>query len=244
MPRGHHHHHHRSNVGNSYKYRGGTPFIATPPTSLNWVIFPYDKENKKWVTSKYLPSQTRDRASVDDIERFLTEINEPLVAWYNEYGAVYEGGGMYLCLFICLIPLLPIWIFYVCWIASAQAEALKKLEEVKEKIKAITQEKGSHFVEKGLIWNTNGYFPQWIELWCGQGLSGMQAVDIQLGGGNIQMMSMYQQNQGGMMMANQQQGGNMMSYQQSGYPQQGGQKVMPEPQQQGFGMYNGNTYGA
>ncbi len=261
----HHHHHHRSGGGGSYRYRGGTPRVAIPKTSENWVIFPYDKKNRKWITSDYLPSQTKDRASVDEIEKFLNEVNEPLAAWYKEYGAVYEGGGAYLCLFIILIPLLPIWIFYVCWITAAQPKAEKKLEEVKVKIKAIIKEKGSHFAERGLIWNLNIHFPRWIELWAGESLSGVNQVLFDLGSTtNIEMMSMmFQQNQGGMMMG---QGGlNMMSYQQSGYPQMqqnplqqgneigGGQGfhqgnvIVPVQQgsqlQQGFTMYNANTYG-
>jgi len=220
MTRGHHHHHSHHGTKNAYKYRGGTPFVPTPPTSANWVIFPYDKVNKRWNTSNYQPSQTGNRASVDEIERFLNEVNEPLTVWYKEYGAIYEGGGIYLFLFIFLIVLLPIFIIYVCWIASAQGEAEKKLEEVKQKVRSMIQEKGSFFAERGLIWGVPGYFPQWIELWVGQGPHPDHHVGIQMGSGNIQM-AMFQQNQGGMMFNQQQQGFNMGSYQQSGYPQQG-----------------------
>ena len=201
------------NRGNNIHFRGGVPIPVTTPACI---IFPYDKENKKFITSDYSSAQTKERASAEEIERFLNEVNEPLSAWSEQYGLVYEGKGIYFCLFITFLILLPIFICYVCWLSSKQSEAKKALTEVKQKIRTIIQERGSYFAEKGLEWKIPIQFPHWLELWTGE--------DGKPGAGDIEMAA----------------------YQQSGYPQlsQQGNSVAPvqDGNQQQF-MYNANMYG-
>ncbi len=49
--------------------------VPIPKTTSAYVIFPYDRENRRFITSDYSPAQTKGRASAEEIERFLNEIN-------------------------------------------------------------------------------------------------------------------------------------------------------------------------
>ncbi len=139
--------------------------VDTPHSSEECIVFEYDKTHHKWKTSNYSSSQHNERVSVDEIESFLNEINETLAPWSKQYGEVYYGDGIYLCLTLTLCILLPIFFIYLCWLSSQQVYAKERLKEVKDKIDVIIQQKRSYFSEKRLTWQVPNQFPQWIELW-------------------------------------------------------------------------------
>jgi len=227
----HHHHHHRRHY---YGRGGGAPVIVTPSSTPGCLVFEYDKSNKRFSTSNFSTMQIQNRASHEEIERFLNEVNEPIAAWNKEYRDAYEIRGTYLCCLIFFFFLFPLFFCYFCWMLSEQKEAAKKLEEVKEEVRRIIRERGSSFAERGLIWNVPQHFPQWIELWTGAGglMPGMQpAAQMPGQGGGIQMAVIQQQQP-----MPQQQGYSMVSQQQYGAGYPGVQ------QQQHQYVYNPNTY--
>jgi len=185
-----HRHHHMHGL------RRIRPAFPTPSSTSTCIIFPYDKEKRKFITSNYSTMQTQHRASTEDIERFLAEVNEPIAEWYKEYRNAYECRGMYFCLLITLFLLAPLFFCYLCCYIPEWREAKKKKEEAEEKAKLIIREKSTIFHEKGLVWNVPQYFPHWIELWTNTGgFPQMQQPVMQMPGGQggTQMVVMPQQ---------------------------------------------------
>ncbi len=173
--------------------------IPTPSSSPHSLVFPYDVKAKKFSTSSYIPFQTQNRATIEEIEQFLEQINAPIKEWYDEFGFLKEGSVKMTCLaIICgiLIPLLP---FFVCWMIAIQKKADAKLKEISEKAKLLIRDNSQHFIDKGLLWNIPTFYPQWIELW-----TSLEGPPPQVGFGQpgfggfqqpgIQTMSMPQQN--------------------------------------------------
>jgi len=94
-----------------YYGRRGRPIIVTPSSTPGCLVFPYDKKNKKFQTSNYIPLQTQNRLSEQEIERFSNVVNDPISIWYKEYGGTYERRGIYLCFLIISFDLFPLFCF-------------------------------------------------------------------------------------------------------------------------------------
>jgi len=231
-----HNHFRRRNYGRRYK--SAAPVIAIPSSTPEYLIFQYDKKNKRFRTSDYTPALTQNRASLDEIEKFLSEVNNPIAVWEKKYRGVLEPSGKYICLFILFIFLFPFFCWFLWWFLSEQTEATKKLEEVKEKARTIVQDRGSSFAERGLTWNIPPHFPPWIELQTGVDIAPITpqiTPNVEFASQNgIQMEMVVIQQPQLQGYVQQQPSHQMVSYQQNGYP-------MMQPNQQM--MYNGNTYG-
>ena len=200
------HCHHKHNKLGTHcacqKHSSHSQGTLTPDSTDECVVFEYDNASNKWETANYSPDQTKGKASLDEIERFLNEINEPLSEWSKKYGKINRGEGIYFCLALSLIILLPIFFIYICWFSGQQDKAKEKLEDVKYKVSIIVQERAPYFAGKSLAWNVPEKFPQWIELW----------LDEEDGG----------KPEAGDIVAPQQQ---MVGYEKSGYPSS--PKVVP-----------------
>ncbi len=92
-----------------------TKIYFTPDSTKDCVVFEYNKANKKWDISRYSSSQIKDRASVNEVEQFLNEINEPLEAWYQQNGTLVSGEGGYSCIGCLLLILFPLFVIYIWW---------------------------------------------------------------------------------------------------------------------------------
>ncbi len=229
--RHHHHHHHHTRR---------RPVILIPPSNAACIVFPFDQASRKFKTENYNPSQTQDRASLEEIEMFLNELNEPVNAWYDKYLKKSDLGGVLTCLFICLLILCPPFLIgFICWSTSQETESLVKKEELKLQATQVIAERIHSWTDRKLTWKVPLTYPYWIELWTGQSLPQMQPGFGQPG---IQTMMM-QQGQPGMntgmgnnsFQPSQQGNGPMMSPNQSGYPLRNNQNQ--------FQSYGANTYG-
>ncbi len=188
----------------------------TPLSTKECVVFEYIEANKNWDTSRYSSHQTKDRASAIEVEQFLNKINEPLEAWYRQYGEIVANGIKYqLKAAFLLIFLFPLFFVYVCWLDAQQKKARAKLVEVRDQICEIIERRGAYFSAKGLAWNVPEQFPQWIELW-------LEEEDRFAG--------------------KEEEGLALVAYENSGYPKspQYGNKVVPIGGQQ---QYHANMYG-
>jgi len=229
----HHHHHHRRII-----------IIPIPSSTPQSLVFPYDGISKKFNTNSYMPIQTQNRISIEEIEQFLDIINGPIKEWYDEYGWLTNGSCKFVCLMFTCFIIMPLMFFFICWMACAQSKAADALQKAGEKAKILVRDNNQRFVERGLMWNVPTHFPRWIELWTqvGPGFGGA---------------SMPQQ---GFPMMPQQQGFPMMPQQQPGFdgfarpgiptqtmPQQNFQNGGMPPQQGYYPMqqnqYNPNMYG-
>ena len=137
----------------------------------------------------------------------------------------------------------------MCWLASKQEEAQRKLQDVREKARQIIAEKGSSFVGRDLTWNIPPHFPRWVELLTGKVKEQPASLQLQGQGGGILTIQVQQkQPETGLNYNNHIQQGNnsTVSYQQSGYPQadnsQGSLINANQQQHHHQNMFNANTY--
>jgi len=107
---------------------------------------------------------TQGRATYEEIEAIIKEINIPTAAWYDEHGKFYEKMEKYCCLIFWFLIFFPLLFCYLCWFSSKKSKAEKELEQLRQKVRSIIRAKGAHFVEKGLVWTITPRFPDWIEL--------------------------------------------------------------------------------
>jgi len=136
---------------------------ATPVSTPNCIIFPYNKKTKKFETKDLSSLQPPNRPSIEEVEKFLEIITEPLTLWENQYGDLMRVKGKYfwyLILFILLLPLLPGYLF---WLVFSQSDARSNLKPVVEQTRTLIS-KNSTFGERGFSWAVPERYPQWIEL--------------------------------------------------------------------------------
>jgi len=139
-----------------------SPIPSSTPLSI---VFPYDSQAQKFSTSSYMPLQTQNRASLEEIEQFLDQANAPIKEWYAEFGYLQEGSAKMTALLIICTIIMPLIFFFLCWITAVQNKSAVKLKEASEKAKLFIRDNGQQFIDKGLLWNIPTRFPHWIELW-------------------------------------------------------------------------------
>ena len=190
-----------------------TQTYLAPDSTDECIVFEYDKAKHKWKKSDYLSSKAhQERARVEEIESFLNEINEPIGEWSKKYQKVHDGSGIYLCITIFLIILLPLFFIFNCWFNCQQDKAKEKLQEAKKKAFVIIKNRRDYFAKKQLTWQVPDQFPQWIELWLDEEKEASEKRQ------------------------------EMVGYEKSGYPKSPqGNKVVPIGEQQQL-MYNANMY--
>jgi len=147
-------HHHRRRI-----------IILTPSSTPQSLVFPYDRVNKKFSTTSYIPLQTQDRLSIQEVEQFLEQASIPINEWYEQYGWVTNGSCKFICLLLFCFFIFPLYFFFICWLICYQQKSAKKLQEAAEKSKLFIRDNNQQFIERGLMWNVPVHYPQWIELW-------------------------------------------------------------------------------
>jgi hypothetical protein len=173
--------------------------IAIPPTTAYTVVFPFDAAGKRFDTGFYSPGITDGRASAEEINHVLAEIENtrrPIAAKMVSAICCYIFSlfavvGCYVFGMVSIagtapesIPFLVIGfivaIVAVIWVFIAR---LKKVnEELRTKCKVVADRHNQNFASRGLRWHIPVHFPRWVELWkdyasqSGQGFPGPQPV--------------------------------------------------------------------
>jgi len=135
-----------------------------PRSTSTKIVFPYDKQAKKFDTRGYLPAHTQDRLTFQDVEQFLEQVNVPIRKWHKDFGHLYEESFSFCFVFVICFLFFPLLFFLIGYLLWAQAKSKKELREAKEKAKIFVIENNPRFLEKGLVWTIPVHFPQWIEL--------------------------------------------------------------------------------
>jgi len=135
-----------------------------PSSTSECLIFAYDKTNRRFKIENYSSTMTQGRATYEEIEAIIKEINIPTAAWYDEHGKFYEKMEKYCCMIFLFLFFFPLLFCYLCWLASKKSRAEKELEQLRQKVRTIIRARGAPFVEKGLVWTVTPRFPDWIEL--------------------------------------------------------------------------------
>jgi len=138
------------------------PVPISTPQSL---VFEYDILARMFKFANYQPISTQNRASFEEVEQFLTEVNEPLAEWEEKYGNLARGKGKIMYLALISFILFPLFFVFICWSSGAQKHAQDAQKECVEKAKNIIRDKSDQWTYKGLCWHVPSQFPKWIELW-------------------------------------------------------------------------------
>ena len=163
----------------SYHYHQGQHQTLTPLSTRHHIIFPYDRETKKFVTSNYIPIQTDNRVHHIEIEQFLEQVNIPIKKWHENYSLFYDPPLAFCCLFILCLFLLPLLFFLVCWLSSKQANAIKDLGGAIGIARTFVQIHNPKWAQRGFMWSIPVHPPQWIELWADYGQPAPRARIVQ-----------------------------------------------------------------
>lgn len=145
--------------------------IQIPSSTPESLVFPYDITAKKFNTTNYFSVQTQERATVDEIEDFLSKVSEPILDYYKKYDP-QTLPAKFLCLGLICMILIPLFPFFMCYMCHKSNEMVREMKKVSEKAAIIVRSNSASFTEKGLIWNIPTYFPHWIELWTTGGVAG------------------------------------------------------------------------
>lgn len=157
--------------------------IVIPPTTTITIVFPFDEPTKRFDCSFYSPHLTDGRASIQEIQQVLAEVEAIRGSLASEGGCM--GCLRLLCfLFISSlmiialnnvdvndsssIPFVAIGCFVlmvsVCCCMSKRDERINN--EIKERCQAaVDKHNYQSFGSRGLRWHIPIHFPRWIELW-------------------------------------------------------------------------------
>ncbi len=188
--RNHHKNHHNHHPTHQKQQ---VVIIAIPPTTATTVVFPSTADGRAFDSGFYSPGLTNGRASFEEINQFLTEINTLRVA----NGSQTASGicCRALCFFFTLIlfalcmvlvissipaltPLVVIgfFVFLVTLIMTLVKRSERAQTEFKAKCQVIVNQHNQNFASRGLRWHLPVYFPRWVELWkdysVNQGVTG------------------------------------------------------------------------
>ncbi len=160
------------------------------PSSVNGVIiFPVDKEEGKFDSSKYSPELTQGAISTEEIEHFLQGIDDFVEPIFQSdvLSDAKSFSMMIILLMILLFVILegvtmsadiptfvvaPIFVVLMLVLAAvyaildriATSYVKKKIKEANEKIGTYLQIHNGAFKEKDYFWIAPVGFPYWIEL--------------------------------------------------------------------------------
>src|SRR5689334_14785355 len=78
-----------------------THYVIVPPTTDRTIVFPYIQLTNKFETNFYSPVLTDDRLSTEELNQYLTDIENHLKIWRS--GAIRRFFPIFTCLFVLVI---------------------------------------------------------------------------------------------------------------------------------------------
>jgi len=176
-------------------YRGGHR-VAVPPTTELTVVFPL--KSGKFDTSNYFQVQTDDKATPDEVNLVLKEINEARLPAQRKYDitlcffilfiiALFAG---FIIAIILIIPKNPIFVpvIFICealLVIVGLFFFIMTLNSLRKKQQTLVQEvverHNQAFATRGLKWKVPFHFPRWMELSNEYKLQQMQMQQMQFG---------------------------------------------------------------
>jgi len=156
--------------------------IGAPPTTEYTVVFQFDQIGKRFDTGFYTPGLTGGRASLEEINHVLADIentrrpiaSKAISAVCCYILSLFACIGVYIFALISISDSAPDMIpfFIIAFIASmilvivVFIVRIRKInEETKTKCKAVADRHNQNFASRGLRWHIPVNFPSWIELW-------------------------------------------------------------------------------
>lgn len=156
--------------------------FMVPPTTDFTVIFPFDKHTGKFDRLFYYSALTDGRASQDQIDLFLREIEQILqrkskpiniIIWLFVFlafsvllGLTYHHMDRYDTEREMVIKTMIAYLFVVV-LCSGTIQLYRRhtKKKAKKAIEAAIRRSYLEFEAQGLRWNIPAGFPKWIELW-------------------------------------------------------------------------------
>ena len=157
--------------------------IAIPPTTDYTVVFPHDDLAKRFDTGFYSPALTDGRASKEEIEQVLREVEavrKPFASKIVSAVCCYIlslfaaiGGFIFLMISVGGGPggdMIPFYIIgYIAFLVAiivVFALRIKSItEQMKTKCREVLDRQNQNFASRGLRWHIPVHFPRWVELW-------------------------------------------------------------------------------
>jgi hypothetical protein len=159
----------------------GHPTIKVPKTSPSVIIIPYEELGNKFDTSAYSPALTDGRASLEEINQVLNDLEATrapftskilgnicyyILSTFLMIGAIAlcaafvkkHGKGM-LVLIICSV------VMYIAVIIVLTKRSKRLNAQLIAECKAVADRHNSSFASRGLRWYVPSHFPRWVELW-------------------------------------------------------------------------------
>jgi len=145
------------------RYYLQTPIPSSTPQVL---VFPFDYQNtKRFNTSSYMPQLTQGRATIQEIEAFLDEIQVPVDEYVKKFSHLWNPPCWLIIFQVFCYLIFPLAIIMMCYQLNKISESKLKVAETRQKAEAIAKQKGVHFMQKDLMWVIPSEFPRWIEFW-------------------------------------------------------------------------------
>lgn len=156
--------------------------VPVPPTTDLTIIFPLDAFARSYDSSFYSPVLTGGRASHEEINQILAEVQTIRKPYAKKV-------GLFLCCFFfyliaCIFGLL-LWDFnvdlsdganvaigivvFVAAVIVGMIVFIKTIKnmtiESRNKVQDLFARVNANFTGRGLRWNAPVHFPRWVELW-------------------------------------------------------------------------------
>jgi len=160
--------------------------VEVPKSTRTMIVFPWTKSGNKFERKDYDPSQTNGRSSKEDIDDFLTImdqiVNERAQSDLFDAAVNMLKWGIPLGMILCLIEgalkfqMSSFVLLGFFWVISWQLAGILKKQKSKSKAEKLKQslvsalkeksfeERYKIFDKKKLRWKIPQYFPKWIEL--------------------------------------------------------------------------------
>jgi len=156
--------------------------IAIPPTTSTTVVFPSTADGRAFDSGFYSPGLTDGRASFEEINQFLSEINDVRAKTQSQTTGDMCCRVIVFFFFIILYvlgmifmtqdnpELVPVgvigFIILAVCLVIFQTKKLNRIRtEFQAKCQAIVNQHNQNFASRGLRWHLPVYFPRWVELW-------------------------------------------------------------------------------
>ncbi len=156
--------------------------IIVPPAGGDFIVFNSDSFTKKFDSASYYPHLTDGKASTEEINHVLREIEKVQKPFNSQLLSVlicyiiflFTSVGFYAVFMMNFteLDIAIIAIYFVLFVAAVVFNLIIYVtrtrgirEKMKLKCKNVTEKHNQYFMKRGLRWHIPEKFPKCIELW-------------------------------------------------------------------------------
>jgi len=153
-----------------------------PSTTAYTIVFPFDANEKNFDSSFYSPSLTDGKASQEEVNKILNEVEAERADVRNKFTPT--ARNLFILIQLCLVGVLlvaflspeegvSVTSYVILGLLGAFFVAIGILvykfvtykKEMRVKCRNVIDKHNESFASKGLRWHIPNMFPKWIELW-------------------------------------------------------------------------------